>query len=90
MENIKYLTKEKFAELSKELESEQILPMFISQLRSAIRVRDQAIQGLHPYVAKKLSGLKIPQLEARLRALIRAQALQRSGFAVADEVETLF
>lgn len=85
-----FLRQQTWREFSKELEPEQVLPMFISQLRSAIRVRDQAIQGLHPYVVKKLSGLKTPRLEARLRALVRAQALQRSGYTTADEIETLF
>lgn len=65
--------------------------VFSSQLRSAIRVRDGAIQGIHPFLVKKLSqGRSLGRdFTSRLRGLLRAQAAQRQYLAQEDEVDAL-
>ncbi|MCC7357461.1 hypothetical protein IT408_03060 [Candidatus Uhrbacteria bacterium] len=69
-------------------ESEAFLNMCLSQIRAAIRVRDGATQGLHPFVVKKMSNIKPLNLEKRLRSVLRAQQQQRSGLGTTDEVLT--
>lgn len=68
---------------------EEVLAIFMSQARSAVRVRDGATDGLHPFVVKKLGGLRQPHLTNILRGTLRAHAAIRSGLADISESETL-
>lgn len=71
--------------------AEDILPLLLSQARSALRVRDQAINGLHPYVIKKFSALTSPsqELHALFLSCIRAISVARTGLALGSEKEAL-
>ncbi len=73
-----------------QLETEAVMATFLSQTRAAIRVKDRATDGLHPYVAKKLSGVKPGPFPLMLRRLLRAHAAVRTGLTVGEEAETLF
>lgn len=84
-----FLRQRAWRDAAQELEPDAFLATAISQLRSALRVRDGAVRGLHPFVVKKLSGLKRPDLERVLRRLLRVQVVQRSGYAASDELESL-
>jgi hypothetical protein len=63
-----------------------IAPAFLSQTRAAIRVRDGATDGLHPYVVKKLQRIPPSPLEPTLAALIKAMISQRSGLGTDSDV----
>ncbi len=73
---------------AEKIEMEAFLATGLSQMRAAIRVRDGSVKGLHPFVVKKLSGLKQGQFEKKIRSLLRAQQQSRSGLGVAEEVIT--
>ena len=83
-----FVRNQAWREEAEKIELEAFLATCLSQVRAAIRVRDGAVQGLHPYVVKKLSGIKQLHLEKKLRSVLRAQQQQRSGLGVADEVLT--
>jgi hypothetical protein len=70
-------------------ESDEAFPMLASQARSAVRVSDRATNGLHPFVAKKLSQLRVASPARRLMSAVRALIAQRSGLAQTDEPQTL-
>jgi hypothetical protein len=67
------------------------LAVFSSQVRSAIRVRDGAIQGVHPFLVKKLSQLRPRGMDVveRLHRLLRAQTAQRQYLSQEDEMDAL-
>lgn len=62
---------------------------FLSQTRAAIRVRDGATDGLHPFVIKKLQHTPPSPLESSLAVLIQAMISQRSGLGDGTEVLSL-
>lgn len=66
-----------------------IAPAFLSQTRSAIRVRDGATDGMHPFVVKKWQHTPPSPLESTLASLIRAQMAQRSGLGSDSDVLTM-
>jgi hypothetical protein len=70
-------------------EADEAFPMLAGQARSATRVADYATNGLHPFVAKKLSQLRIASPARRLMRAISALVAQRSGLAQTDEPQTL-
>lgn len=84
-----FLRQKPWRDLAHDVEPDAFLATAISQVRSAIRVQDGVTQGLHPFVVKKLSGLRTPDIRLLLQRLIRIHVLQRSGYAVSDELTTL-
>lgn len=70
--------------------TKQALNTFLSQARSALRVRDGATEGLHPYVVKKLGTLPSQNLEERFAHTLLAFFCQRSGYAADDEAAMVF
>lgn len=69
-------------------ETDEAFYMLSGQARSAVRVADRATDGLHPFVAKKLSQLRVQRPIQRLMHAIRGVIVQRSGLAQADEPQT--
>lgn len=68
--------------------SKQSLSMFLSQARSALRVRDGATSGLHPYVIKKMQRA-YPHLEEKQLRTLLALYLQRASFGNDQESATI-
>jgi len=69
--------------------SEQFLTPLLSQTRAALRVRDNATEGMHPFVVKKLQRMNIAQPEEAHAAALLALFMQRSGAGSEDEIVTL-
>lgn len=67
----------------------QLLNTLLSQARAAVRVRDGATEGLHPYVVKKLRNNKILSPEQNLAHALRALFMQRAGYADNEEATSL-
>lgn len=65
--------------------------VFLSQLRSVVRVRDDATQGIHSFLVKKLSQgrLQAKDVTTRFRGLLFALVAQRQYLASEDEVDAL-
>jgi len=70
-------------------EEDALLPTLLNQARAAVRVRDQAITGLHPFVVKKMSALRIPQAESSLVLAIFSTVAERSSLSGRGEWESL-
>ncbi len=70
-------------------EDENAISICLSQTRSYLRVRDGEIEGLHPYVAKKLNALRVTNPEARMEDVLRALYISRTGLGNSTEAETL-
>lgn len=66
------------------------LSIFIGQLRSFLRVRDNATDGIHPFVQKKMSRLSVPDSKARLSKVLCAHVASRSGLATDEETTALY
>lgn len=66
------------------------LSILIGQLRSFLRVRDGAADGIHPFVQKKMSHLKPFQSEKRFEDALGAHVASRSGLATDDEAQSLY
>lgn len=71
------------------LDDEQKISVLLAQARSAIRVRDGAISGIHPYAAKKLGALRMKNPEKKLLDILRAVAASRQSLCASTETETL-
>lgn len=69
--------------------SAQALTVFLSQARAALRVRDGATDGLHPFLVKKMRGVPYPHLEASFATLLQAMLAQRAGYATDQEMLTI-
>lgn len=67
----------------------QMLTTFLSQVRSAIRVRDGAIEGIHPFVARKLRGQALEGADEAFSRLVEGFFAQRSGYATEKEVGSI-
>lgn len=67
----------------------QFLNPLLSQTRAALRVRDNATAGMHPFVVKKLQRLRVEQPEVLHAAALLALFMQRSGAGREDEVVDL-
>lgn len=68
---------------------EELLAICMSQTRSAIRVRDAATEGLHPFVVKKLATFRQSDTPKMLLGVLRTHASIRSGLADISEAESL-
>lgn len=64
----------------------QAMTTFLSQARFAIRVRDGSVQGIHPFVVKKMRALGLSDVETRFASVLQALFLQRSGFGTESDV----
>lgn len=71
------------------MESAEKLRLFPSQARSALRVRDAATQGLHPFIAKKMRSVDAFRAEVVAQRATEAVFGARSGLCSDDEAETL-
>ncbi len=67
----------------------EILPAFMSQARAALRARDGAIDGLHPFVVKKMKMKAATHAEEKAACLLRALFCQRAGYAADTEAIAL-
>ena len=67
------------------------LAVFTSQARSAVRVRDGAMQGIHPFLVKKFSQSRsrARDFAGQIRRLLRAQVAQRQYLSQEEELDTL-
>lgn len=72
-----------------EVGADQCMSVLVGQMRSAVRVRDRATSGLHPFVVKKLSSVSLRDADASLSRVLRAQTAIRTGLATADEIDSL-
>lgn len=70
-------------------ESPDFLSLMVSQTRAALRIRDRATQGLHPYVLKKISSLKINDLDEKIRLSLFLHISQRLGYFTTEESSVL-
>ncbi|MCI0479449.1 hypothetical protein L0Y59_02805 [Candidatus Uhrbacteria bacterium] len=59
--------------------------LILAQARSCVRVKDDATEGLHPYVVKKMRSVKNSDIMGKFVRSLRALALGRSGYASNDE-----
>lgn len=64
----------------------QLLSTLLNQSRVAVRVKDRALDGLNPYVARKIQGQRIPTPEKNFAQLLQALLAQRAGFAAEEDV----
>ena len=69
--------------------SEQFINPLLSQTRAALRVRDNATAGMHPFVVKKIQRMNVEQPEVAHAAALLAMFMQRSGAGREDEIVTL-
>lgn len=65
------------------------LSVAVGQIKSYIQVRDGYAQTVHPYVARKLSQLRLKDAEGRTAKLLRAFLSSRNGLAAGNETKTL-
>lgn len=66
------------------------LTAFVSQARSALRVRDHATEGMHPFVVKKMGQGRSKNLELHMERALAALLSQRAGFENEPEAALLF
>lgn len=71
------------------MEPAEKLRLFPSQARSALRVRDGAVQGLHPFVAKKLRSVDAARAELVEQRAVEVVFAARSGMCSEEEAESL-
>lgn len=67
--------------------TKQALTLFLNQARTAVRVRDRVLDGVHPYVARKLQGKNLEHAHEALARVLEGFFVQRTGYA--DEKEAL-
>ncbi|MFA5130576.1 MAG: hypothetical protein WC477_06745 [Patescibacteria group bacterium] len=67
-----------------------ILPSAVSQSRSFVSVKDGFMNGVHPYVAQKLSRVSSSHPAERFRAMISALLFSRTGLCDAEEAMDVF
>lgn len=67
----------------------QVSVVLASQSRAALRVKDGESGGIHPYVAKKISQMRIPSPTKKLLRALRALVGARQGVANTNEIQTL-
>jgi len=63
--------------------------MYISQLRSLARVQSRHVQGIHPFVQKKMSRVKKVSVSRDFSIVLRAFVSRRKGLAEGNEEETM-
>jgi len=75
----------------RESESSDVLTVFLSQIRAALRVRDNDTEGLHPFVVKKMQSLahQKKDLEETMSVILQAYLSQRIGYGSEDEIAAI-
>jgi DNA polymerase III delta subunit len=68
---------------------EQVLNTLLSQCRAALRVRDGATAGLHPFQVKKISALDKKYFSKKFRKGAATLVATRSGIATQSEFDAL-
>lgn len=66
------------------------LSIFIGQLRSFLRIRDNAADGIHPFVQKKMSRLTVRDADERFSRALGSHVASRSGLATDEEVRARY
>lgn len=65
------------------------LGVALSQLRSYIKIQDGMTAGIHPYVVKKMRGMKIADAKKRMSEILYAMIASRTSLGDEEEVEGL-
>ncbi len=82
--------KDFFAEIFYERDVGDLLPLFVSQARSAVRVRDRATSGVHPYVVRKMERVaRAGGIDEKAKRILFVQMAQRMGFCDAEDAMML-
>lgn len=82
--------KDRYAMLDDKASDGNALMIFLSQARTALRVRDQDTDGIKPFLISKMSSLRMQKnLEQDFASLLHAIFLQRTGYADEKEAMTL-
>lgn len=63
--------------------------ILLQSVRAAARARDGAVEGLHPYVVRKLGRMRLSGVERLLGAAITAHVSARAGLSDEAEASTL-
>ena len=73
-------------------EPENVLPTFLAQTRTCVRVTDGEASGVHPYAARKFSLLRVSVARAReaFHRALKTFSASRSGMCTTDESDILF
>jgi hypothetical protein len=74
---------------TREIFDEELLAVLLSQARAALRAQHGAVQGLHPYVVKKMGTIRHGHIAELVRGPLRTHYAIRSGLADITEAETL-
>lgn len=69
--------------------AEQVATTLLSQARAAVRVRDGATVGLHPFQVKKISSLNKKDFSIKLKKGIGSMLATRTGVATQNEYDAL-
>lgn len=67
----------------------QTATTFLMQTRSALRVRDGAVEGLHPFVVRKMRGQRFADGDEAFARVVESFFMQRSGYGDDKEALTL-
>lgn len=65
----------------------QTATTFLMQTRSALRVRDGAVEGLHSFVVRKMRGQRFEDVDEAFARVVESFFVQRSGYG--DDKEAL-
>ncbi|MCR4278907.1 MAG: hypothetical protein NUV81_03335 [bacterium] len=66
-----------------------VIMMYLSQLRSLVRVQSGHTKGIHPFVQKKMLRVRVRNVTKDFNASLRAFVSRRKGLAEGNEEETL-
>jgi len=72
-----------------EFQDEGVVTTYFSQLRSYCRVQSGSAEGLHPYVQKKLSRMRVTKVSQKILSALRVLVFRRKGLIEDGEYETL-
>ncbi|MBU0540144.1 hypothetical protein KKF59_01650 [Patescibacteria group bacterium] len=72
------------------LKDEGSSAIFLSQARSYLRVKDHRADGIHPYVVKKMSGLRVVDGPDQFANLLKMFVASRSNLTNGREGEVLY
>lgn len=72
------------------LKDESSSAIFLSQARSYLRVKDRHANGVHPYVVKKMSGLRVVDGPDQFAKLLKMFVASRSNLTNSREGEVLY
>ncbi|MBD3328659.1 hypothetical protein GF340_05160 [Candidatus Peregrinibacteria bacterium] len=79
----------KWLEYCRDFDINTILNTALSQTRTWHMVHEGMVKGAHPFVQKKLSGMKINNADERLQQFLKALYASRHSLATGDELVQL-